>query len=329
MGPHRLLSVFLLSLLLISNPVFGQQSPQSPQVTAPDQSALLLHKSLALLAPRGLATDVTLTGTARRIAGSDDESGSATLKAHSTGASRVELNFSSGQRTEVHNASPASSAGPAGSPIGSPVGSWSGPDRAAHPIAFHNLLTEPAWFFPAFAIARSLSAAGHTVAYLGHETHNEQAVEHFALTQVSPFPENPGPVSFEHLSKVYLFLDSSTLLPTALSFNIHPDNNALLDIPVEVRFSDYRAVSGVVAGLQTGSAASPQVPFHIQKFLNNTLTLDFQADSVTFNSGLSNSDFVPAMESIPAASGPSVPPPVAAISHRHLSFRSDLVAAAF
>ncbi len=34
-----------------------------------------------------------------------------------------------------------------------------------------------------------------------------------------------------------------------------------------------------------------QVPFHVQKFLNNSLLLDFQADSVTFNTGLTASSF--------------------------------------
>ncbi len=64
-----------------------------------------------------------------------------------------------------------------------------------------------------------------------------------------------------------------------MTFNVHPDSNALLDIPVDVRFSDYRTVSGA------------KVPFHVQKYLNNGLVLDFQAQSVTLNSGLAASSF--------------------------------------
>ncbi len=81
-----------------------------------------------------------------------------------------------------------------------------------------------------------------------------------------PFPDSPGAPTFAHLTQVDFFLDSTTLLPAAITFNIHPDNNALLDLPVEIRFSDYRVVSpsGVVAGLQTGAVSSPQIPFHIQ-----------------------------------------------------------------
>jgi hypothetical protein len=180
------------------------------------------------------------------------------------------------------------------SPSG-PAGTWSGPDRISHPIAFHNSLSEPAWFFPAFAIARRLSGsglpaqAGYIATYVAHETRDGQAVEHISVSQSSPFPTPPGGVSFEHLSQIDFFLDSTTLLPAAITFNIHPDNDALLDIPVEVRFSDYRPVAGVAPGLSP--ASSPQVPYHVQKFLNNSLILDFQAQTVTFNTGLTASAF--------------------------------------
>jgi hypothetical protein len=160
-----------------------------------------------------------------------------------------------------------------------PTGAWSGPDGVLHAIAFHNLLTGPAWFFPAFTIAQGLSASGYVATYVGSETHNGQAVQHVSLSQPSLFPGGPGALSSAHLTQVNLFFDSTTLLPSAVAFNIHPDNNALLDIPVEIRFSTYTTVNGV------------QVPFHIQKYLNNTLLLDFQVNSVTFNSGLTASSF--------------------------------------
>lgn len=76
-----------------------------------------------------------------------------------------------------------------------------------------------------------------------------------------------------------LFLNSTTLLPVALSFAAHPDNNALLDIPVQVQFSNYQNVGGV------------QIPFHIQKFLNYSLSLDLQVQSAVLNSGLSANSF--------------------------------------
>ena len=51
------------------------------------------------------------------------------------------------------------------------------------------------------------------------------------------------------------------------------------DVPVEVRYSDYRQVNGV------------SVPFHVQRYLNNGLVLDFVASQATINSGLSDAVF--------------------------------------
>jgi outer membrane lipoprotein-sorting protein len=69
------------------------------------------------------------------------------------------------------------------------------------------------------------------------------------------------------------------LLPAALDFSIHPDNNAVIDFATEVRFSEYRAVSGVA------------VPFHVQKYVNNGLVLDLQFANAAVNSGLPASAF--------------------------------------
>jgi hypothetical protein len=145
-------------------------------------------------------------------------------------------------------------------------------------MAFHNLLTDPVWFFPAFPITQGLSA-GYAATYVGHETREGQAVEHLIIAQSTAVPSPAGAPTMGHLSQMDFFLDSTTFLPAAVTFNTHPDNNALLDIPIEIRFSDYRAVSGV------------QVPFHIQKFLNNSLLLDIHFETAVVNMGLSASQF--------------------------------------
>jgi hypothetical protein len=237
--------------------------PSAAQTTSP-QAVQYLQRALAALSGSTPTTDVTLTGSAHYIAGSDDETGTATLKAI-MGASRMDLNLSSGPRSEVWNSSP-----------NQPVGAWSGADGVSHPISNHNLLTEPAWFFPAFLIAHGLSGVA---TYVGHETKDMTAVENLTINQTfSTLSAGTGAI-FQHLSQVHLYLDSSTFLPFAISFNIHPDKNALLDIPIEIRFSDYRSVSGV------------QIPFHVQKFLNNGLILDLQFTTAVLNTGLAASQF--------------------------------------
>ena len=254
---------FGLTLLLLSVSSLAQQS-----TTTDAQAKTILQQSFAALSGSTSITDVTLSGTARRIAGSDDETGTAVLKALAAGASRVDLSLSSGQRVEVQNTLSAQ-----------PAGAWSGADGVSHPISYHNLMTDPSWFFPAFTIARLLSSQSYALSYLGQETRNGQTVLHVAASQQFPnLPPNPAAFR-QYLTRMDLFLDASNYLPVALAFNTHPDNDARLDIPIEIRFSDYRAFGGA------------QVPFRIQKYLNNSLILDLQFQSATFNTGLTATDF--------------------------------------
>ena len=267
-GSMRFARTFVLALfsLLLAFPVFAQQPSTSITESSP-RALALLQQSLAVLTGGQPITDVTLTGTARRIAGSDDESGEATYKAIS-GASRLDLNLSGGARTEIAN----STADP-------PVGSWSGPDSVSHAMANHNVLTEPAWFFPAFAITRRLSNSFYVATYVGQETRDGQTVQHISVSQTASSPDPPGGPMLAHLTQLDFFLDSSTLLPVAITFNIHADDNALLDIPIEIRFSNYRSVNGA------------QIPFQAQKFLNNNLLLDLQFTDAQLNTGLPTSLF--------------------------------------
>jgi hypothetical protein len=255
-----------------------QPSPQADSLQATDpQAAALLARSATALRGNAPVSDVTLTGTARRIAGSDDESGQAVLKALATGQSRLDLNLPSGKHSESRNVAPGFSLASSSSTT-APIGKWTGPDGATHEIAYHNLIAEPVWSSPAILLAQLQAKPSLVVTNLGQETRNGVAVEHLSITQAAAGTSETDRL-MQHLSQLDLYLDPATLLPAAVTFNIHPDNNALLDIPVEVRFSDYRTINGA------------QIPFHIEKFLNNTLLLDLQFTNATLNSGLSASDF--------------------------------------
>ncbi len=248
----------LAVVLLFASNLAAQQT-----ATTSTQGAAILQKALAALAPTTRITDVTLSGTAHRIAGSDDESGTVVIRALAGTGARIDLTLPAGPRTEIRNTSAATIAG-----------SWSGPDGVSHSISDHNLLTDPAWF-PAFTIASLLSAQNPNVIYVGPETRGGNAVQHISVSKPSPFPTPPGGVSVEHLTQVDFFLDSTTLLPLAITFNTHPDKNPNLDIGIEIQFSDYRTVEGSL------------IPFHVSKLVNNSPALDLQFNSAILNSGLS------------------------------------------
>jgi hypothetical protein len=80
-------------------------------------------------------------------------------------------------------------------------------------------------------------------------------------------------------SQVDAYVDAQSLLPIDIRFNIYPDNDTNVRIPVEITYLDYRVVNGV------------HIPFHIQKYLQNVLNFDLTITSVTFNSGITSSIF--------------------------------------
>jgi hypothetical protein len=236
-------------------------------VTTSPQALQLLQRSHSALAGSQTLTDVTLSGTARRIVGSDDESGSIVLTTTASGSSKLALSFASGNRSEVRTTS-----------NNSPTGSWSGPDSVAHPISYHNLMTDSG-LFPSFALANLLASQNTVATYVGQEVRNGASVIHLSAYQQFPGITGANAVLPQHLSQIEIFLDPTTFLPASIAFNAHPDNNALVDIPIAVDFSDYRAVNGI------------QVPFHVQKSINNSLSLDLQFQNISINTGLSASSF--------------------------------------
>jgi hypothetical protein len=204
--------------------------------------------------------DVTLAGSAEWIAGSDDETGTATYKAVS-GANRLDMAFSGGTRTEIRS-----------SGANGPTGFWVGLDGVSQPISYHNLLVDPG-VFPAFTLG-NLSSGNVVLVYVGLESRNDVSVVHLTASQQLPNVLANSVINYQHLTQVDIYFDSSTLLPVSYTFNLHPDNNELLDIPVEMRYSNYQSIGG------------SQIPFHIQKFVNNSLTLDIQFQNASLNTGI-------------------------------------------
>jgi hypothetical protein len=264
----RFFSALVSACFLTSTLVAATPNPaQTTTAAGTLNPSTVLQNSLAVLVGTAALSDVTLTGTARRIVGSTDETGTVTFRALPTGEMRYDFSYPSGVWSEIHEGIAAG-----------PLGSWSGPDGVAHPIALHNLANRSD-IFPAFSLSPLLSSPNMMINLIGPETKNGQSVYHVAVSQQFPqLPPRSASLA-QHLSQTDLFLDATTLLPVAVDFNTHPDDNSSLDIPVELLFSDYRSVSG------------SQIPFHVQKFLNNGLGLDLQFSSASINSGLAVSTF--------------------------------------
>jgi hypothetical protein len=253
---------FVVVCLFLSLALTCFASNNTQVVVSSSQAAAYAAQSIVAMTAGASITDATLTGTVTWTAGSETETGTATFLASGTGESRMDLALSSGTRTEIRDAS-----------TGTPLGQWIAQDSTSGKFTLHNCQTDAVWFFP---VLGSL-AGGPNVAfsYIGQETRNGETVQHI---QSSPSNQSAGSTQ-QQLSMMDFYLDATTLLPSAITFNAHADNNLLNNIFVEIDFSDYQVISGV------------RVPMHIQKSLQGSFLIDLQVSGAVFNSGIAPSNF--------------------------------------
>ena len=252
LGKALFCSVFLI---LNANPLYSQQS--DPRVTS------ALQSSLTAMLGANTVQDVTLSGSAQRIAGTTVETGTAKLSANSAGFAQIALQFSSGTWSESRSAT-----------ANGVAGAWSSPDGVQHSVAGHNLLTTGSWFSPCLFLQEILSSKSEVISYVGQESRSGVSVLHFVA--ISTPIENDSKVSslLQHLSQLEIYLDSGSFLPVALQFSAHPDNDLQVDIPIEIQFSNYQVLNGI------------RLPLHLEKYVNNTLALDLTFQSAAFNTGV-------------------------------------------
>jgi len=250
------------AIALVSIALVCRATSQNPPTSNPQALSYAAH-SIATMVGNLSISDVTLTGS---VTWNGSDTGTATLRALGIGESRMDLALTSGARTDIRDAQ-----------TGAQLGQWLAPNNSSGKFASQNCWTDAVWFFP---VLGSLAAGPNVVlSYIGPTTWKGESVQHIQsyVYQSNPAALNPSP---KQLSTMDFYLDSSTLLPSAVTFNSHPDGNAGANLLVEVDFSNYQAISSVL------------VPTHIQKYQQGNLLVDITVSGASFNSGLSLSTFV-------------------------------------
>ena len=239
-------------------------SAETPASPASNPAALaLLTRTVSAITAGNRLDDVELKGTAEWHAGSENLRGPVTLQASSSGRSKLQLDFGPKSLTEFSSGD-----------NDEPGCTLTEADNVAHEISVHNCWTLGAWFFPALSMMPAQQRGNVVVSYVGRETSNQVPVEHLRLQKVFLGRSSNVLTLLNHLNSADLYVDGSTMLPTTLKYFVHPENDARVDIPVEIRFSDYRDAGGI------------KVPFHIEKLINGASLLDLQVNSAVFNTGV-------------------------------------------
>ena len=267
----------IVALSLIAAGMLFPQNAKAQEQMTPARD--LLRRAQTAVSGETRINDVQVSGTVRRIAGSTDETGRAELKSLATGETQADLTFPSGPMHVVR------AQGPAG-----PVGERSGFDGKVSGIPFGDLLVDGAWFSPALVLARAGAGRdGEAVQISSREgagtrrLHLRFSRQPLTGKAAARLPEAILKL-LQEASQFDLYLDSTTLLPVEMAFESHADGNLREGIAIRVLYSDYRAVDGV------------QVPFRLEKLVNNSLAFDFQLQTTNFNIGLTAASFVVSQE---------------------------------
>jgi hypothetical protein len=252
----------LLLAVLICPSALKAQTPTIPM-------PVLISQVVVQMTSGRVVNDVRLSGTVTRTIGMKSESGTIELRAVGATESRIDFGLNSGVLSEIRT-----------SASGEPQGFWSSAAQTNQAMAAHNCFTDPAWFFPPLTLVSQLSKPGVVAGYVGLEDLSDEAVYHFILQQSFPQladRENQivGPWTVEHF-----YVDSKTFLPVAITFDTHPDENANINIPIRIEFSNYEVVNGF------------SVPQRIVKYVNGVELLDITINSASVNSGISGTSLL-------------------------------------
>ncbi|HWY59394.1 MAG TPA: hypothetical protein VNZ03_33325 [Terriglobales bacterium] len=155
------------------------------------QAVAYAAQSIAAMTGSTTVSDVTLTGSATWTAGSDGETGTATLLALGNGESRMDLSLPSGTRTEIRDAS-----------TGTGQGKWIAQSGASGMFASHNCLTDAVWFFPALGSLRG--SANNVFSYIGLENRNGTNVQHIQSYVYQSNQVQSGGATLQQLSTMDL-----------------------------------------------------------------------------------------------------------------------------
>jgi len=244
----------------------SQTAPLRSEALASDQQALeLISKAQTALTNGAQIKDMTLRGMAILAV---PRSADADVVIKTRGSRQSSISYSDGiRRLETRNDKKV------------PAGQWMDSMNVLHRTAFHNSLI-PAGILNPIALLDGVVQPSSTLTYVGLETFEGNEVLHLRYFHRPPKNRSHMVEFIQGLSTLDLFLDSNSLHVNAVKFNLHPENNALENIPAELRFEDYRPVENSIL-----------VPFHISRFINGNLDMNLRISSVQVDSGLSETEF--------------------------------------
>jgi hypothetical protein len=253
---------FAVLFLLISSSSAG--IPQTPSTTtsAPQrdpQAVALLQKSVSVMGVP--PSDSTATGKATTAAGSLTQQGSVTILTRGSAQTSVQFQmpndlwtvvFASGQANKVETA-----------------------QTTVYPLEL--AASSQCLYFPLPFLSGILNNTDYSVQYMGQETVDSSTANHIVVQNT--FNSTPTYQFLSSFTVADIWIDASSGLPIKIAMIRRDGGGSAPKIPISVVYSNYQPVSGV------------RYPFTIQEYITDTLWATTTIQSVSFNTGLSDTSF--------------------------------------
>lgn len=260
----RIILILFLVILVTSPHLGSQQSTTTPQ-RDPQALGILKQAIDSAGGPTSLSTiqDVTASGTVTFHWAGENVQGNATVMCRGIGQFRLDATLPDGARSwRASNG----------------IGSFTDVDGSLQPIPGPSSVELGSMTFPYMIILSALQDNSASISYVGLEATGGTSLHHIRLGLSVP----PGlnMLLTTNAARVRdMFIDATSLQIIAMRGNAYLKDNLSINVRHEVHFSNYRTVNGIL------------IPFAVEETVYGQPTLSIQFNQITFNSGLSDSQF--------------------------------------
>ena len=152
------------------------------------------------------------------------------------------------------------------------------PDGSTVRLPSQNLVKPACLTVPILRILLAIQDTSTNISYGGLVTHDGQQLHDVQIEKIFPQSVDATGV-LSNVTKADIYIDPNTLLIQSISDGAYRRDGGPGQFPHEVRFSNYQATSGVL------------VPLSVTEFIADQQTQTIQLTQVTFNTGLTDSNF--------------------------------------
>ena len=247
----------LLSFVL-TFPAFPQQT--ATVVRRDLQAVAILQQSIAAMA-QNVPSDSSATGTVTIVEGSSTDSGTTQILTRGADQTAETITLGSGQRAVIYSNGDAKEI--------------SGNQSTNPPLEI--IVIDQCPDFPLPLVVSLLNNADEELRYIGQEVLDRASVQHIQVS--NSFASRPRLKKLAPFSVRDIWFDAKSGLPQKVAYSRRWGGGATPAIPIEVFFSNYTNVAGIL------------YPFQINKSGNGTPWQTITIQRVAFNTGLADAQF--------------------------------------